>query len=132
PLDRLIQKDRDWIAAANELKKLRQWQLSDGSTHRARLVDIEGELLTLEEKSEELEISLDRLNEADRALVVQVLENSAPVAAASAGGSGSRTWTHVNGKSIEAEFRRMEGDQVVLFWQGKEVKVKLSELSDDD
>ncbi|MEM9186075.1 MAG: hypothetical protein AAGB00_06205 [Planctomycetota bacterium] len=43
-----------------------------------------------------------------------------------------RTWTDVRGKEITAEFRRMEGDRVILFMNDREYRVPLARLSATD
>ncbi|MCW1884164.1 SHD1 domain-containing protein [Luteolibacter flavescens] len=44
----------------------------------------------------------------------------------------ARTWTDTTGRKIEADIVRVEGEQVVLQFKGKEVKLALSKLSEDD
>jgi hypothetical protein len=46
--------------------------------------------------------------------------------------AAARPWTNRQGKTIEAEFVRLEGDQVVLLVDGKEARVGLDTLSDAD
>jgi len=44
----------------------------------------------------------------------------------------ARTWENLEGKKIEAEFIRIEGEQVVLSMQKKEISYPLSKLSSED
>ena len=44
----------------------------------------------------------------------------------------ARIWTDTTGKKIEAEIVSVEGDQVVLKFKGKDVKLPLGRLSDED
>jgi hypothetical protein len=43
-----------------------------------------------------------------------------------------RTWTNRDGKTVEADFVRIDGEQVVLLVGGKEARVPLASLSDGD
>jgi hypothetical protein len=43
-----------------------------------------------------------------------------------------RTWTSRNGRTVEGDFVRLDGDHVVLAVSGKEVRVLLANLSDGD
>lgn len=49
-----------------------------------------------------------------------------------AGSAHARTWTNHQGRKIEAEFVRLDGQNVVLQMNGKEVSVALVQLSDAD
>ncbi len=135
PLGQLTQADRDWIGAAEELKKMREWRLLDGTSHRARLQDIEGDMLTLEVRSETIQLTVAQLNADDQTLVAKVSVVAGPsgiTSPAPAGGTTSRKWTDKNGKTIEAEFRGVEGDKVVLLFRNKEHRVPISDLSEGD
>ncbi|MEM9237751.1 MAG: SHD1 domain-containing protein [Verrucomicrobiota bacterium] len=44
----------------------------------------------------------------------------------------ARTWTSTDGKEIEAELVKVEGEIVVLSMRGKEYRVPLNKLSDED
>jgi predicted esterase len=46
--------------------------------------------------------------------------------------ASARTWTDTSGRKIEAEIVKLDGDQVVLDFKGKEVKLPLTRLSLDD
>ena len=48
------------------------------------------------------------------------------------GSGAARPWTNSEGKKIEADFVRLENDQVVLSLKGKEIKYPLSKLSEAD
>src|SRR5262245_47352323 len=43
-----------------------------------------------------------------------------------------RTWTNRDGKSVEGDFVRLDGETVVLLVGGKEARVPLANLSDGD
>ncbi|SHK27654.1 hypothetical protein SAMN02745181_3550 [Rubritalea squalenifaciens DSM 18772] len=44
----------------------------------------------------------------------------------------ARPWTNSSGKTIEAEFKSLDGDVVVLEMKGKQYRVPLSSLSEED
>ena len=44
----------------------------------------------------------------------------------------ARTWTDINGRKIEAEMMRPDGDQVVVSMGGKEINIPRSKLSKED
>ncbi len=44
----------------------------------------------------------------------------------------SRTWTNQSGKTIEADFVKLDGEQVVVRMKGKEYKLPLATLSEGD
>jgi predicted esterase len=46
--------------------------------------------------------------------------------------AGARVWTDTTGRKIDAEIVKLEGDQVVLNFKGKEVKLPLTRLSPED
>ena len=46
--------------------------------------------------------------------------------------ASARVWTDTTGRKIDAEIVKLEGDQVVLLFKGKEVKLPLTRLSEDD
>ncbi|HEY1123973.1 MAG TPA: SHD1 domain-containing protein, partial [Haloferula sp.] len=46
--------------------------------------------------------------------------------------ASARVWTDTTGRKIDAEIVRVEGDQVVVNFKGKETKLPLAKLSADD
>src|SRR5687768_8384369 len=46
--------------------------------------------------------------------------------------ASARVWTDTTGRKIDAEIVKLEGDQVVVNFKGKEVKLPLTRLSADD
>ncbi len=44
----------------------------------------------------------------------------------------ARTWTNTEGKKIEAELLRVEGEKVILKFRGREVKLSINKLSQGD
>ena len=121
----------------------------DGTKRRLKFEDKEGDDLTLQEGSNSVELTLDQLSDADRALVAEIFEpgmgqslvggnvlasGSTPSSSGSSGtGSGqTRQWTNSNGKQIDAEYRGVEGEKVVLFFQNREWRVPLAQFSQTD
>ncbi len=49
-----------------------------------------------------------------------------------AGTAAARTWKDRTGRTLEADFVRLNGDKVVLSVNGRDVEVELSKLSDED
>jgi len=41
----------------------------------------------------------------------------------------ARTWTNTQGKKIEAELLRVEGEKIILKFKGREAKLSITKLS---
>lgn len=158
PISRLSDADKEWIKDVRELNRWREWTMIDGSTRRAKLSEIEGDEITLSDRdlNEQVELTLEGLSDADRELLATVYGTDSPTAGSPAigglsnrptggvsrgrglesgviPGSGEiRSWTDVRGKTIEAEYRGLEGDKIVLFFQNREWRVPILDFSTED
>jgi len=145
PIARLSEADQAWIEQTKALGKYREWTLADGTKRKARLSSFEDGKLELKEKGEIAQFDLDDLASADQQLIAQVFNANASVEAASAtadlqlgtsdfrpASATTRSWTDMNGKTIEAEFRGTEGDKIVLYFKDREWRVPLWRFSQDD
>ncbi len=139
PIDQLSQADQEYLEAFKEIRKFRDWQIG-GQTERGRYVEFRDGEVVIKIGSEERTIPLDELAADDRKMIEQLEslastdsseERGQPLVSGPAIGE-VRSWTSAQGKEIEAEFRRVEGDRVVLFFRDKEWKFPLSDLSQAD
>lgn len=143
PIDRLSEADQAWIEQTKELGKYRDWTLADGTKRKARLSSFDDGKLELKEKGEIAQHDLDELSDADQLLIAKVY-NLNLAADSPTGGvpptTGdfqpstpvTRSWTDMNGKTIEAEFRGTEGDKIVLYFKDREWRVPLYRFSQED
>lgn len=136
PINRLSEADQEWLESVRELKRWREWTMADGSTQRAKLEELDGEQLTLKSPSEEFELTLDQVSDADRELISAVYNPSAMEESNASGLSSgevvTRNFTDNRGKTINAEYRGVEGDKIVLFFKDREWRVPLADFSAAD
>ncbi len=139
PIDQLSQADQDYLEAYKEIRKFRDWQIG-GETKRGRYVEFRDGRVVVKIGSENVTLGLDELSDPDRKMVEQLeslATTEAPSRSNRAASNGPRpgvvrSWTNSQGKEIEAEFRRVEGDKVVLYFRDKEWKFPLTDLSPAD
>ncbi|WP_442484275.1 hypothetical protein [Aeoliella sp. SH292] len=139
PVGRLSDADQEWIKKVRELNRWREWTMIDGTKRRLKFENKEGDEVTLKEGSASVELTIDQLSDVDRQLLATVFDTATATApgfeSPMAGGTGateSREWTNSNGKKIDAEYRGVEGEKVVLFFQNREWRVPLAQFSQTD
>lgn len=141
PISRLSSADREWIKQVRSIQRWREWTLADGSTQRAKLESFEGTTLLMKTRTSatEEEWSLDKLSDADRALISEVYEDRGAASEETLGGDFTlqnigveRTWTDMRGKTISAEFRGIDGNKILLFYKDREWRVPLAQFSESD
>ena len=149
PISRLSDEDKEWIKKVRELGRWREWTKLDGSIQRAKMESLDGNTLEVSTRESQTSLtwSLDELSDADRQLIDEVYgsgddssEESGVGEGLMAGGTPDlsdkigtvRTWTDASGKRISAEFRGLEGSNVVLYFKDKEWRVPMAQFSAAD
>jgi len=107
----------------------RIWKTSSGGLE-AEFVRLEGDQVLLNENGQPKRIAVASLSRYDQQWIrakagMVVGRGSQPVADA-------RTWTDTKGRTIKAQYSRLEGDRVVLWFNNQEVKVPYGTLGPDD
>lgn len=142
PIDRLSEADQAWLEVAKTLGKFREWTMASGAKRKARLSHFDDGRLKIKENGAVIELSLNDLSTADQQLIATVFQGQTDTLTSTStplpnedftpDEFAARDWTNINGKTILAEFRGMEGDKIVLFYKDREWRVPLWRFSADD
>lgn len=142
PISRLSEADQDWIKRYKKLLRVRTWGQGEG--YRGRYDAVLGDMVHVSLGSAAHKVPFAELTPEDVAVLAAVhtmQEEELPAGLAAllpaeappaVGDSAPRDWTSDDGRTITAQYVRTEGDAVVIYRAGREFKVPLAKLSQDD
>ena len=141
PIARLSDTDQDWIKRFKKIDKVREWgpdavrgrydKLSDSEV-RVRFGGDSAKIPISDLTDEDIAHLVERYGMLEQELPAEIAARRPEGAPALEGSSAPRDWTDLNGRTITAQFVRLEGNAVVIFRKGREFKVPLSKLSEED
>lgn len=135
-ISRLSEADQQYVEAARQLRKRRDWTMPDGSTQTGSLESVEEQSVKIKGREEFFELRFDQLTAEERVMLKVVFPklDLGEVEVLTPGDEAGkiRTWTDASGKTIEAELRGVEGDNVVLYFKDREWRVPLARFSQED
>jgi hypothetical protein len=126
------------VTEPDPLDVVHEWKSPDGRVLKGRFVETAAGRVTIDKEGARVDIPLGKLSPESKALAgklaecaaVAVLSGNPDIRSSLASGPPLLSWTSAEGKAIEAEFVKLEGDVVSLRLKGREVPIPLNRLDD--
>ncbi|MEM7315306.1 MAG: SHD1 domain-containing protein, partial [Planctomycetota bacterium] len=136
PFAKFCEEDQEYINSKRSSSQVHVWEINGRKVRGALKEYSEGQVV-LTIKSRDRSFELEMLSSDDVKYLRDTLERTGKLESLAStdpllGGADIRTWHDRKGRDVRAAFVGLDGDKVILRVKGKEKRLAISKLSDED